>query len=113
MSKDQTLSEAFLAVRPFLWDGTLGSIKQVTAIGICAATDIANMRKMVTREQAAFIKDTVTGRIREASKGRCVTVHNYLRVKHGVTYGRDTCKAIQDYRHAWLIELSNEFAKQS
>lgn len=107
------LSEAFLNVREYLWDGTLGSIKQAKGIGICTATDIANMRKMVTREQAAFIKDTVTDRIREASKGRCVTVHSYLRVKHGVTYGRDTCKAIQDYRHAWLIELSNEFAKQS
>ena len=107
------LSEAFLNVREYLWDGTLGSIKQVTAIGICAATDIANMRKMVTKEQAAFIKDTVTNRIRIASGGRCVTVHSYLRTKHGVTYGRDTCKAIQDYRHAWLIELSNEFAKQS
>ena len=106
------LSEAFLNVREYLWDGTLGSIKQVTAIGICAATDIANMRKMVTREQAAFIKDTVTDRIREASKGRCVTVHNYLRTKHGVTYGRDTCKAIQDYRHAWLIHLAQEFSKE-
>ena len=106
------LSEAFLNVREYLWDGTLGSIEQATAIGICAATDIANMRKMVTREQAASIKDIVTDRIREAYKGRCVTVHSYLRIKHGVTYGRDTCKAIQDYRHAWLIHLAQEFSKE-
>ena len=109
MKKDQTLSEAFLAVREYLWDGTPDTTKQAKGIGICTAADIAKMRKMVTEEQAAFIKDTVTDRIRIASGGRCITVHNYLRVKHGVTYGRDTCKAIQDYRHAWLIHLAQEF----
>ena len=107
------LSEAFLNVREYLWDGTPGSIKLTEAIGICAATDIAKMRKMVTKKQAAFIKDTVTDRIRIASGGRCATVHNYLRVKHGVVYGHTTCKAIQDYRHAWLIELSKEFADET
>lgn len=107
------LSEAFLNVREYLWDGTPGSAKLPTAIGICVATDIAKMRKMVTREQAAFIKDTITDRIRIASGGRCVTVVNYLRVKHGVIYGHTTRKAIQDYRHAWLIELSKEFADEA
>ena len=107
------LSEAFLNVREYLWDGTPGSMKLPLAIGICTATDIAKMRKMVTREQAAFIKDTVTDRIRIASGGRCATVHNYLRVMHGVVYGHTTCKAIQDYRHAWLIELSKEFADET
>ena len=107
------LFEAFLNVREYLWDGTLDSMKLPLAIGICTATDIAKMRKMVTREQAAFIKDTVTDRIRIASGGRCATVHNYLRVKHGVVYGHTTCKAIQDYRHAWLIELSKEFADET
>lgn len=106
-------SEAFLNVREYLWDGTLDSMKLPLAIGICTATDIAKMRKMVTREQAAFIKDTVTDRIRIASGGRCATVHNYLRVMHGVVYGHTTCKAIQDYRHAWLIELSKEFADET
>lgn len=107
------LSEAFLNVREYLWDGTPGSIKLTVAISICAATDIAKMRKMVTKKQAAFIKDTITDRIRTSSNGRSVTVHNYLRVKYGVIYGRATCKAIQDYRHAWLIELSKEFADET
>ncbi len=107
------LSEAFLNVREYLWDGTPGSRKLTEAIGICTATDIANMRKMVTEKQAAFIKDTITDRIRNASGGRCATVHNYLRAMHGVVYGYTTCKAIQDYRHAWLIELSKEFADET
>ena len=114
MSKTASnLSEAFLNVREYLWDGTPGSIKLPVAIGICAATDIAKMRKMVTKKQAAFIKDTVTERIRTASNGRCVTVHNYLRVMHGVVWGCNTCKDIQNYRHAWLIELSKEFADET
>ena len=107
------LSEAFLNVREYLWDGTPGSIKLTVAIGICVATDIAKMRKMVTKKQAAFIKDTITDRIRIASGGRCVIVHTYLRAMHGVVYGHDTCKAIQDYRHAWLVHLSEEFKNES
>ena len=107
------LSEAFLNVREYLWDGTPGSIKQPTAICICDATNIAKMHKMVTKEQAAFIKDTVTDRIRTSSNGRSVTVHSYLRVMYGVLYGCATCKAVQDYRHAWLIELSKEFADET
>ena len=114
MSKTASnLSEAFLNVREYLWDGTPGSIKLTAAISICDATDIAKMRKMVTKKQAAFIKDTITDRISRASDGRCATVHNYLHVKHGVVYGCTTCKAIQDYRHAWLIGLSKEFADEA
>ena len=113
MSKPaNNLSEAFLKVREYLWDGSLDTLKQVKAIGICSATDIAKMRKMVTKEQAAFIKNTVTERIRTASNGRCVTVNNYMRVMHGVTWGHDTCKVIQNYRHGWLIKLSREFADE-
>ena len=106
------LSEAFLAVREYLWDGSLDTLKQANAICICNATDIAKMRKMVTKKQAAFIKDTVTERISTASNGRCVTVHNYMRVMHGVVWGYNTCKDIQNYRHGWLIKLSREFANE-
>ena len=110
MSKTASnLSEAFLAVREYLWDGSLNTLKQTTAICICNAADIAKMRKMVTKEQAAFIKDTVTERIRAASNGRCVTVHSYMRVMLGKTWGLDTCKDIQSYRHGWLVKLSREF----
>ena len=110
MSKTASnLSEAFLAVRAYLWDGSLDTLKQAKAICICDAAVIAKMRKMVTKEQAAFIKDTVTERIRTASNGRCTTVHNYMRVMHGVVWGCDTCKVIQNYRHGWLIKLSREF----
>ena len=106
------LSEAFLAVREYLWDGSLDTLKQAKAICICNATDIARMRKMVTKKQAAFIKDTVTERIRTASNGRCITVHSYMRVMHGVVWGCNTSKNIQSYRHGWLVKLSREFADE-
>ena len=107
------LSEAFLKVREYLWDGSLDTLKQVKAISICNATDIAKMRKEVTKKQAAFIKDIVTERIRIASNGRCVTVNSYMRVMYGMSWGQDTCKDIQKYRHGWLIKLSKEFADES
>ena len=103
------LSEAFLKVREYLWDGSLDTMKQVKAICICNATDLAKMRKMVTKKQAAFIKNTVTERIRTASNGRCVSVHSYMRVMYGMSWGYDTCKDIQSYRHGWLVKLSREF----
>lgn len=105
------LSEAFLAVREYLWDGQLDTVKQ-KAICICDATDIAKMRKMVTKTQAAFIKDTVTERIRTASNGRCTTVSGYMRIIRGMAWGRGTSKVIQNYRHGWLIKLSREFADE-
>ena len=103
------LSEAFLAVREYLWDGSLDTLKQAKAVSICNAADLAKMRKMVTKKQAAFIKDTVTERIRTASNGRCVSVHSYMRVMYGMSWGCNTCKDIQSYRHGWLVKLSREF----
>lgn len=106
------LSEAFLAVRAYLWDGSPNTMNQVKTVSICNAAEIAKMRKMVTRKQAAFIKNTVTERIRTASNGRCVTVNSFMRVMYGVTWGQDTCKDIQKHRHGWLVKLSREFANE-
>ena len=62
MKKDQTLSEAFLAVRPFLWDGI--EKRNGKDAWICNATTSTCNKKAISKA------------------------------------------------HAWLIELSNEFAKQ-
>lgn len=106
------LSEAFLTVREYLWDGSPNTMAQGKAVSICNAAEIAKMRKMVTRKQAAFIKNTVTERLRTATNGRCVTVNSFMRVMHGVTWGQDTCKHIQTHRHGWLVKLSREFANE-
>ena len=103
MKKNQTLSEAFLAVRPFLWDG----IEKRTgkAAWICNATTSACNEKAISKAHALDIKNIVMNRIHPYC-----SIISHVFAKYGAQKMSD--KSLQQYRHAWLIELSNEFAKQ-
>lgn len=104
MKKDQTLSEAFLAVRPFLWDGI--EKRNGKNVCICNATISACNEKAISMAHAQDIKNIVMDGIHPYC-----TINSYVFAKHGAEKMSD--KNLQQYRHAWLIELSNEFAKQS
>lgn len=104
MKKDQTLSEAFLAVRPFLWDGI--EKHNGKDAWICSATVSAYNEKAISKTHACDIKNIVMNRIHPYC-----SINGYVIAKYGAQKMSD--KNLQQYRHAWLIELSNEFAKQS
>ena len=99
------LSEAFLNVREYLWDGSAQDTRNSM---ICFATTEARKAGAITSNHSTCIKDIIQRRL-------CgyTGVHSYLRYGQGVPTTALCAKTVQDYRHAWLIELSNEFAKQS
>ena len=103
MSKDQTLSEALLAVRPFLWDGI--EKRNNKDVWICFATTTASKEKAISKNHARRIKSIVMGRIHPYC-----SINSYVCVKYGAQKMSD--KNLQQYRHAWLIHLAQEFSKE-
>lgn len=101
----KTLSEAFLAVRNFLWDGKcpFTDVYSAQESCICFAATKAKRAHCITPEQRDMIQHIVQSRL-----GRYVYVTHYVIEVHGAI--KPSAQAIQDYRHAWLIELSKEFS---
>lgn len=102
------LSEAFLRVRKYLWDGTGYFVnaypKQESCI--CFAAMLAERTNAITPEQRNKIESIVQSRL-----GNYLLVPHYVIGVHGAI--KPSEQAIQDYRHAWLIELSKEFADET
>lgn len=97
----ETLSEAFLAVRKYLCDGDLPTESGKTQMICFAARDALNAKR-ISREHCTEIRDIVEERLSPVT-----TVRSYLSYKHGGV--NPTVQQVQDYRHAWLIHLSEEF----
>lgn len=98
-----TLSEAFLKTREFLWDGD-GNLTDVIPrqqAPICYAAIKASAAGAITLVQCELIKDIIQSRL-----GSHSFVVTYVSAVHGAI--NPSRKQIQDYRHAWLIELSKE-----
>ena len=97
------LSEAFLRVRDYLWDGT-GNFtdaypKQETCI--CFAATKAMRAKAITLEQRDMIQSIVQLRLHPHT-----VVSRYV---HEELNTDPTTRMVQMYRHGWLIKLSREF----
>lgn len=97
------LSEAFLRVRDYLWDGT-GNFtdaypKQETCI--CFAADKAERAKAITLEQRNKIQDIVQQRLSPHT-----VVSRYVRAELNTN---PTTRTVQMFRHGWLVKLSREF----
>ena len=97
------LSEAFLRVRDYLWDGT-GNFtdaypKQETCI--CFAADKAKQAKAITLEQRNKIQDIVQQRLYPHT-----VVSEYVRAELN---SDPTTRVVQRFRHGWLVKLSREF----
>lgn len=100
----KTLSEAFLKVRDYLWDGT-GDYAQAFPKQecICLAASLAGRDKVITLEHRNMIQHIMQERLYPYA-----SVTTYVRGEHNVD--KPSARDIQEYRHAWLIELSKEFA---
>lgn len=97
------LSEAFLAVREYLWDGT-GNFtdvypKQETCI--CFAATKAMRAKAITLEQQDMIQSIVHLRLHPYT-----SVTRYM---YEVFSANPSMREAQMYRHGWLVKLSREF----
>lgn len=105
MAHAKTLSEAFLAVRNFLWDGKCpyADVFPAQESYICIAATKARRAHCITLEQRDMIHHIVQSRL-----GSYLHVTQYVIRVHGAI--KPSAQAIQDYRHAWLIELSKEFS---
>lgn len=116
MTKARTLSEAFLTVRECLWDGKQGlnSCTSSKEVCICHAAMLAEIVGLITKKHSGQIRNIVSERLAPYT-----TVNSYLYGAHGVAkpHGSDEWAVLsvkfQDYRHAWLIELSKEFADEA
>ena len=104
----KTLSEAFLTVRDFLWDGkcSFAEVFPQQESCICFAATKAKRAKRITLEQRDMIHHIVQSRLAPYS-----FVTRYVVEVHKAV--NPSTEAIQDYRHAWLIELSKEFANET
>lgn len=97
------LSEAFLRVREYLWDGT-GDFAKVfpkQESCICFAAVLAKRAKAITQEQRDMIESIVQLRLHPHN-----FVSGYVRKELNVN---PTMREVQKYRHGWLIKLSREF----
>lgn len=101
----KTLSEAFLAVREFLWDGRSYPIKQEEMI--CFAATNAYKAGAISLEHRGTIEEIVNQRLYPYSG-----VRTYLTMVLGVGTEDRNSQQVQDYRHAWLIALSEEFKEK-
>ena len=116
MAKARTLSEAFLTIRECLWDGKQGlnSCTSSKEVCICPAAMLAERAGLITKKHSGQIRNIVSERLAPYT-----TVNSYLYGAHGVakSHGGDEWVAlrvkIQDYRHAWLVHLSEEFKNES
>ena len=96
------LSEAFLAVREYLWDGTgdFANVFPKQDSCICFAAVLAMRAKAITLEQRGMIQSIVQLRLHPHT-----VVSGYV---HKVLNDPST-RDVQMYRHGWLIKLSREF----
>ena len=107
-----TLSDACLAIREFLWDGSCpyAAVVPNQEMAICLAASAALREDAITIAQMQKITDVIMDRIHPSSsvRGYLVRVHGVMLEEVGALLPK-----IQDYRHAWLIELSKEFADEA
>ena len=97
------LSEAFLRVREYLWDGTgdFADVYPKQEACICFAATKAMRAKAITLEQRDMVQSIVQLRLHP---------HTFVRQYLGeVLNTYPTTKEVQMYRHGWLIKLSREF----
>lgn len=106
--KAKTLSEAFLKVRDYLWDGTgnFADVYPMKESCICVAAARAKRARAITLAQRDMIQHIVEQRIYPYT-----SVTQYVHKVHKVA--KPNMRDIQEYRHAWLIALSKEFADES
>lgn len=97
------LSEAFLRVREYLWDGTsdLADVFPEQEFSICFAATKAKRANAITQEQRDMIESIVQLRLHPH-----IFVSGYMR--KGLNLN-PTMREAQMYRHGWLIKLSREF----
>ena len=97
------LSEAFLRVREYLWNGTgnLADVFPKQETSICFAATKAMRAKAITMEQRDMIQSIVQLRLHPYN-----FVSGYMRKELKVN---PTMSEVQMYRHGWLIKLSREF----
>ena len=107
-----TLSDACLAIREFLWDGSCpyAAVFPNQEIAICLAASVALRKDAITIAQMQKITGVIMDRIHPSASvlGYLVRVHGVKPEEVGALRPK-----IQDYRHAWLIELSKEFADEA
>lgn len=97
------LSEAFLRVREYLWNGAgdLANVSPKQETSICFAATKAMRAKAITLEQRDMIQSIVQLRLHPHN-----FVSGYMRKELNVN---PTMRETQMYRHGWLIKLSREF----
>ena len=97
------LSEAFLRVREYLWNGTgdFADVFPKQDSCICFAATKAMRAKAITLEQRDMIQSIVQLRLHPHN-----FVSGYMRKELNV---KPTMSEVQKYRHGWLIKLSREF----
>ena len=107
-----TLSDACLVIREFLWDGSCpyAAVFPNQEMAICQAASVAVRKDAITIAQMQKITDVIMDRIHPS-----VTVLGYLVRVHGVMLEEvgALLPKIQEYRHAWLVHLSEEFKNES
>ena len=103
-----TLSDACLAIREFLWDGSCpyAAVFPNQEMAICLAASVALREDAITIAQMQKITDVIMDRIHPSSsvRGYLVRVHGVKPEEVGALLPK-----IQEYRHAWLVHLSEEF----
>ena len=107
-----TLSDACLAIREFLWNGSCpyADVFPSQEMAICHAASLASRKGAITTPQMQKITGVIMDRIQPNA-----SVRGYLVQVHGVKPEEvgTLLPKIQEYRHAWLIELSKEFADET
>ena len=97
------LSEAFLRVREYLWDGAgdFADAYPKQEACICFAATKAKRAKAITLKQRDMIQSIVQLRLHPNT-----FVSAYL---YKVLNANLSTREVQMYRHGWLIKLSREF----
>ena len=107
-----TLSEACLVIREFLWDGSCpyAAVVPIQEVAICHAASVAVREDAITIAQMQKITGVIMDRIHPS-----VSVRGYLVRVHGVMLEEvgALLPKIQEYRHAWLVHLSEEFKNEA
>ena len=103
-----TLSEACLAIREFLWNGSCpyADVVPNQEVAICRAASVALLKDAITIAQMQKITGVIMDRIHPSAsvRGYLVRVHGVKPEEVGALLPK-----IQEYRHAWLVHLSEEF----
>lgn len=107
-----TLSDACLAIREFLWDGSCphADVFPQQEMAICHAAAKALRKDAITIPQMQKITGVIMDHIHPNA-----SVRGYLVRVHGIKSGEvgALLPKIQEYRHAWLVHLSEEFKNES